>query len=268
MPPFRQKSNPQRWAVHGGLVAPEWRGFWRDLAVATPLWEGGGIFPHDVSPNKVTGDLDGSTPPTWEPGPHGQSLHFAGSGDSRVDWSDSGVLDDLTGSLSTLVIWKRDSGGGFRMLVTKRSATNNNSLELDFNADTPTFRWLFYGGGAERVISSSTVPAVGTYNITVATRVLGGAMVLYNNGVEVAAGSFTQTPSNPSVNLNLGVFNNINNEFVGEIALFCLWKRALTSGEALAVSRDPFGMFRMWRPLSASVISAVAAARRIFITGG
>ena len=250
---------PQRWApVSQGLVATEWRGLQRGLVITAPFWEGGGA-PYDYQGRRfstVTG-------PTWGAGPYGLKMTFAGS-NHRVEWADVGDLADLTGDLSILVVWKRDTGTNWRTLAGRRAGgTGDASFLCNFNQSNGV-QWGHGAGGAFDLIitASGDVPAVGQWTAMVCTRVKGGVNRIFLDGVEKASGTLTKTPIDIALPVQLGVFNTTSEDFAGDMALFMLWKRALSPGEAIAISRDPFGPIRMWRPSSASVIAAAAANTR------
>ena len=254
---------PQRWApVSQGLVAPKWRGMQRDLVIAAPFWEGGGA-PYDYQGRRfstVTG-------PTWGVGPYGLKMTFAGS-DHRIEWARAGDLTDLTGDLSILLIWKRNTGSGWRSLVNTRTTSSNASFLCNAN-EANGVQWGYGDGSAFRLIitGSGDVPAVGEWTTMVLTRIKGGMCKIFLNGVEKASGTLTQTPNSPTIPVQLGVYNTTFEDYVGDMALLMMWKRNLSPGEAVAISRDPFGPITLWRPSSA-LAAAAAAARRIFITGG
>lgn len=64
---------PQQWGLDPGLVAPEWRWFWRPtLKSAGIIWEGGGD-PYDYGDRNFTTLKNG---PTWEGSEVGKTLVF------------------------------------------------------------------------------------------------------------------------------------------------------------------------------------------------
>ena len=249
---------PQRWALERGLVAPEWRSFWRDLVIAAPMWEGGGD-PYDYAGRR----FGSRTAVTWGVGPYGPKLTFGGGSNNRVEWARDGDLADLTGDLSILLIWKRNSGSGWRSLVNTRTTTPNASFLCNAN-EANGVQWGYGDGSAFRLIitASGDVPAVGEWVRMVCTRVKGGVNKIFLNGVEKASGTLTQTPNSPNIPIQLGVYNTSFEDFAGDMAMPLLWKRNLSPAEAIKISADPFGPMRLWRPASANVPAAVAANTR------
>ncbi len=260
-------TKPPRWAIHGGLVAPEWRGFWRGLVLAAPFWEGGG-GPFNYRDQRF-GTLTG---PTWVSDKYGPALNFTGGTSAdRIEWPDAGSLNDLTGDLSILIVWKRGSQASWQSLLSKRFTTGANRAEFftNFNPDggVDLFQWGFHAGNSFRVLSYSGVPAVGEQVVTVCTRKAGGTNRIFQDGVKRAESTITQSPVGVATDIEVGVHRDNLEDYLGTASIACIWKRELNENEALALTRDPFGMFRMWRPSSA-LAAAAAAARRIFITGG
>lgn len=268
----KQLAKPQRWGpLSVGLVAPEWRWFYRDLVALVPMWEGGDRA-RDFGPQKIVPDTTGTQPP-WEVTRYGRGLGF-GSSESisygQPGWINGAsafsvgavcLVDDITADHA--VIWKGSSGF---------PAGGAWALWFDDGAPIGTDVWEFItSDGATTVrswTSSGFVNANQWYHV-VGVGEVGQAHKIYVDGKDETANTeSTQSAAMGSLAEDVaigGSGDQLGRLYSGSISLVAVWRRVLLANEIAQWASDPFGPLRLYSPLPVGFVSAVAA-RRIFIT--
>lgn len=267
--PFQPAAKPQSWATPGGLVTPEWRSLRSRVVAAYLFQEGGGTAVHDVSGHGMHGTSANSPP--WAITPSGLSLDFDGSS-QRVDLPGDALEIPLP--LTLFGLFSLNGGQNWGSVI------GTDYLDNYFGASmyvTPSeIVELFVGDGGTPTASNRRTKTGTTVlndkQVYFVVGVIRGLtdMDIYIDGVDDGGtlggtGGPLVHSSDPGV---IGARNPSTFFFKGKIILAGVLRGNTTSGEVRAWARDPFAPFRIWRPSSASVIAAAAAARRIFITGG
>lgn len=251
---------PQRWNVNAALIAPKWRSLWHGLKVAYPFWEGGGTVLHSVISHRhdstgVAGD------PTWEATRYGVAMRF----DSNDSVSIPNFAVPPAGTVFFMALVDN--------LTSNRRPWGSSDRFESFWSTAGTLTNDCWQAGTDNTRSNtSTVTTNLWYKFGMtwdSTSGVDGTQRIYTDGVEL--GSYLArgpADDDPGTNtLSIGKRTGSDN-FSGLLNCWYMWDRRLRDTEQLQLARDPWGFLRMSRPMSASVIAAAAAARRIFITSG
>lgn len=236
-------NRPRRWRVSPPQVPAPFGGMWRGLDMFLPIWDEGGD-PRDVAPTLGARSRVltlGSTPYGAAPGARGvavpDTVEVATSSAASDHPADRSVmcvvtLASLPGSGRTH-LWGMRSGGAFLTVL----------------GVTPTGAPDFYEvtGGAVTVTGDAGLMTVGKRHCLVGVSDSGVGMFLYLDGRLVASNT-----AGPPTFLALFGLAGYANAVTGTHGTRCnyalqtgaFWTRALTHGEATALSADPFGLVR------------------------
>ena len=79
---------PRKWNVKPGLVAPEWRWFWKNDEGTWPFWDGAGTTAYDAGEKGRNATLVGANV-SWDTSPLGRVVLHSGANDSYIDLGDA-----------------------------------------------------------------------------------------------------------------------------------------------------------------------------------
>lgn len=193
--------------------------------------------------------------------PTGDIAHKHQSGSSRymqVPNVVGGPLD-ITGAISVAGSWRKASGtsGGRNPILTK-GGTTGNGYALDATDDGSGLRWWMNGAG----INPAFTPAANTDYIFCGTFAggTGGRAAVYSNGALIGSGT-ANNPIATTVSLQFAK-RDIDSSPLGSIDRHCkwyaVWARALTAAEVALLSAQPYCMFEVLQPVTATVAAAGA----------
>lgn len=247
VPGIQNGMKPGRHVWSPALVRPEWRSIARDLILVIPYWDAGGS-PHAWLRNKGWLPLTPVSSPVWTVTPRGAGMQYEASG-SYHSLANSNLPADFPGKSATVrpmsmftYFQNREMGLRFQRAIGLNwqynlLQSNSGTLRFSLNSESayvvgnePPGGWVV---GKMYAICSTYDGAVGRIYIDGAQR-----------------GSNTVASNTGSTQALMVSINNGGQEWGGDPVVIYLWDRALTAGEVLAVSRDPFGMIR-----PASIIS-------------
>lgn len=181
----------------------------------------------DSSGNGNTGYLNGFTSTTTTTGKLGQALEFDGV-DDHVSNSNSSTFNLETNSVS---VWFKTTGSGFARIVTKLNQSSTRMpFEIRRNTNN-TIQYTIFNGTAVAVNSDTTLND-GQWHHAVGTRVKGGALKLYIDGV-LQSDQKTDTLGDTTVSsdLSIGAREDGANPFDGTIDDVRIYNRVLSADE-------------------------------------
>lgn len=249
-----KRHKPHRWNASPGLVAPQWRDFWRGLVFAPPFWEGSGRAIYD----SVLRGSDGVfvNTPVWTAGQYGQQVSLWSGENDYIEFDHHASLV-LTGDYTVASLFRTTDGG---VLVAKFTAGGNYpgfilAVNRDAILDGRVSLWT--GDTTANWLDAVTADADdGKWHL--ALGVLDGTTArVYVDGAQLASG--TRSPNRgTSQPLDIGRRYDVADNFFGDIAGAWLWNRALSAAEVQRLASDPFGMFRPWYESFPAVLTPAA----------
>ena len=254
--PFRRHRKPRPWAVTASQLYAPFNGLWRNLESCTPLWDLGGTSAKDIAPTKAARDrsiiaLVGSL--SWgedQAGvcvPQGTSdaigfttNKFLLAADRSVLWSGTIVAYPSSGTSWEWGLY--DGGGGFLCILGVRA---------DGTAD-------FYDVTSGGVTIGGGVVPLGQPCTMVGVAKSGDLETLWLNGALVASTAVSTflTAGLTMGALCHGLIGQYTARSIVRQTMGAVWNRALSPGEAQALSADPFALIRPLRRFQSHPIAA------------
>lgn len=238
---FPSLIKPAQWAVTPGLVAPEWRWFWRDVGACYPFWNDLRITDLVSGETESPQGSEQATRFSYVGGLRGTGIaRTTGGGGNAYFAANSGITQNQYTLMSVATI----------------TADVNNKAFIDDDAGSSNRKFQFRTNTAEAAqfipfnTSNSAFSATGTTTLStnvVIARVLGNIGSIWVDGINEAEVTISGTPNTPNARVRL--FDRKIAGFVpfsGTQFMVALFNSALSDHEIRMLSRDPFGPFRMF----------------------
>ena len=234
---------PRKWNVNPGLVAPEWRWFFRGLVVVYPMWEGvGDTF---FSTNNDHSATFSAGTPVWS---HSSGLEIDFSGASAAAQStDSSLTQFASATQVGWTIYCRATSyiltGGSTAMRGPTGATGHILYPFDTLSGNG-FR--VHAAGTNVVNENGAALADGKNHLFTYSQFTSTDHRGFVDGVQVDSSSTSASFLSDADRLNIGAWRGDGNQsFHGQISYVALHNRPLTLREHAQLARDPFGPFRM-----------------------
>jgi len=262
---------PRKWAFNPGLVAPEWEWFWEGCIGAWPFWESAGNKVLDISSFNQAGTFVNT--PTWGADARGPTVDFQAASSDHIDVGTAGHLS-LPGVMSVLCVHHmNDNYTSSQSLVGWANSSASLNYDLEFGRTNNKYSWL----NNSTAITLDSTRSISDNNIHVICVTRGGGtgdwdISMFIDGVLDGATTTVENP-NDAAGSRLGIakLGNFGTfKYEGSISLMVLWDKTLTDDQAIKITRDPFGPFRMgedvalFAPLALVTISDYRFRQRFF----
>jgi hypothetical protein len=255
MPLIKPHIKPGRWNIQGGLVPTEWQWIWDRHDLLSPVLEGGGTLVRNYGRTRLGADIVGGG--TWVTAPWGAGVFTTAVGE-YVSWPDASVPDYVTNQLPFTVCLLASKGSDAQTL-------NARLLSRTENDDAPEHHWQIIAsadsndrvgfsirrnGTQTELIDDGTNMGLDSVAFIVGTVSAWSTdtptMRLWVNGTE-----YTDTigPGIGNGDLNTLMFARRRasggNEFDGSLGWLGVFPFAFNTSQALQISNDYLGPFRM-----------------------
>ncbi len=229
----------------------------RGLELCLPMWEGTGGTVYDVTNGSPVPTV---ASPTWAAGERGASLVF----DGTSDYLNPGALPRLNSSLFTATALVRDpvATGSPNRFVFIRTNTNAGTVTLFRSDSTDKWRCSVRLDGDEGVsirAESNFVATAGEW-VYLAVVFDGATITLYRDGLAQESTAAVGTADTDNyASFFVGQHSASTSRFLGDIAHFSYYSRALSADEIAHLYANPWDMFETSR---AAVFPVAAGTSR------